>query len=92
MYNTYDTMAVCEPKVPAESMNNVIGETRDLTIKMYDLAFDIRSQLFGATNSSAKNEHSINCAYDVCLDIRENVMDTIRILDEIRGRIIGQNL
>ena len=89
MYNTCDTMAVCEAKVPAESMHNVIGETREMTMKMYDLAFDIRSQLFGATNSGAKNDRSITCAYDVCLDIRENVMDTIRILDEIRGRMIG---
>lgn len=89
MYNTCDNMAVCETKVPTEPMHNVIGETREMTMKMYDLAFDIRSQLFGATNSGGKNERSINCAYDVCLDIRENVMDTIRILDEIRCRMMG---
>ena len=89
MYNTCDPMMACEPKVPAESMQLVIGETREMTMKMYDLAFDIRSQLFGSNNNSGKNERSITCAYDVLVDTRENIMDTMRILDEIRCRIMG---
>lgn len=90
MYNTCDNSMTCEPKVPTETMVNVIGETREITTKLNDIAFYIRTQLFGSNpNNCVKNERSITCAYDVLLDTREIILDTLRILDEIRSRIIN---
>ena len=88
--NTYDNSMTCETKVPTETMINIIGETRDITTELNNIAFDICTQLFGSNpNNCVKNERSITCAYDVLLDTREIILDTLRILDEIRSRIIN---